>query len=227
MSTSESDEYLTDSELSSIRGDESPRQLQQKEASQEPRKPGSWSCLKHPELIVPEAFDGLSNRVPRQIAAVLGISLEAVMATFDEVLEDGLWRQRRNQTFNYEEIKAFAEKRRLTFYYYHGSRLVALENESSDQKRSLVCAHWDGLLYFLRDAGNLVKTDKVRQSVSVHSGSLVKSLRRPPQQQPPQEEFPWHLASDLSKVLAGRYWVLSMDTDSRWTPTSATTCSNA
>ena len=42
--------------------------------------------------------------------------------------------------------------------------------------------------------------------------SLVKSLKRPPKEVAPSEEFPWHLANALFSIPAGTYWVYSQDT---------------
>ena len=91
------------SELSQPHSDDSPRYAEHKaqqwtqrwaqaEGYKVNQPPGSWSCVKFPHLIVPEAFDGQPDRVPRQIAAATGVKLELVLKTFDEILQDTRWR---------------------------------------------------------------------------------------------------------------------------------------
>ena len=153
------EQQLSDEEFSSINGDESPHHLRAKLARREGdmTQPGSWSCLKLPGCITPEAFDGKPNRVPRQIAAVTGLNLGVVMKTFDEVLDDILWRQHKEH-FSIEEIRAFADHRHMTLYVFHGCRPEVIERQTSDHHRSpLVMPYWSGHLYFLCGTGNLVK----------------------------------------------------------------------
>jgi hypothetical protein len=221
MNSTKEEQLSDDEQLSSINGDESPRHLREKLARRgemasqggedDMTQPGSWSCLKLPGYITPEAFDGKPNRVPRQIAAVLGLNLGVVMKTFDEVLDDVLWRQRKEH-FSIEEIRAFADHRHMTLYVFHGCRPEVIERQTSDHHRSpLVMSYWSGHIYFLCGAGNLVKKETARGLKTPHK-SLVKSLKRPPKERAPSEEFPWHLANALSSIPAGTYWVYSQDT---------------
>ena len=46
---------------------------------------GSWSHLKHPELIVSEAFEKHPLRIPRQIASATATPMERVLAIFDGI----------------------------------------------------------------------------------------------------------------------------------------------
>ena len=53
--------------------------------STHPKRIGSWSHLKNPELIVPEAFEEHPQRIQRQIAAATDTPLCAVVAAFEEL----------------------------------------------------------------------------------------------------------------------------------------------
>ncbi len=148
------EKQLSDDELSSIDGNESPHHLREKLARREEMASqggedemtqyGSWSCLMCPEKITPEAFDNKPNRVPRQIAAALGLSLNAVMKTFDEVLDDVLWRERKIQ-FTINQIKALAYHRRIALCIFHGLRPELIEHPLQQQRmhrKILVVSYW-------------------------------------------------------------------------------------
>ena len=175
------------------------------------RGPCSWSCLKLPGKIVPEAFDSEPNRVPRQIASATGLSLHLVMKTFDEVLDNPLWRDRQ-QEFTRDELKAFAANRKMSLYIFHGSKLVFSQPlECPTHEAALVVTYWSGAWYFLKSAGNSMLGATCNNKPPRTAGAiLVTSLRRPPKEEPCVNEFPW--GQDLSAIPAGTYWVHSMDT---------------
>jgi hypothetical protein len=68
---------------------------------------GSWSNLRCPELIVPEAFEPHPLRVQRQIAAVTGMDLDSVIAQLAEAHPD----LAADQHFTPRDIMRFAEHR--------------------------------------------------------------------------------------------------------------------
>ena len=81
---------------------------------------GSWSCLKCPGHIVPEAFDGKGNRIARQRSAVTGLTLHLVEQTLDEVTKDPQWRQ--HDEISVEDLEAFAKIRKRGLYIFHGCK---------------------------------------------------------------------------------------------------------
>ena len=208
------------SSLSSLHSDDSPSHAAFKAARQASKldhakeglyqagSPASWSCLKLPGHIVPEAFDSEPHRVLRQIAAAIGVSLETVMRTFDNVLDDPLWRTRQQQ-FSVEEIVAFAKHRGAAVYIYHGTRPIVAQPAERHHCKAIVATYWSGNLYFLKDAGKMVAGTTVREPKTGPVTVLVKSLRRPPKEEPFTDEFPWY--QDLADVPPGRYWVHSCD----------------
>ena len=223
----------SNSEMSSINGDESPshaaaklearsrRQIQSREGREVTRytemlkhalsKPWSWSCLKLPGLIVPEAFDSLPHRIYRQIASATGISLEIVMKTFDNIFDDPLWRERQRGC-SIEDLQAFARQRSIGLKVFHGSRLEVCESAEGHNDRTLVCSYWCGHFYMLRDAARIVQNEKIWEPACRTGAVLVKSLRRPPKDQSFPEEFPWEAAQrDIASIPPGRYWVHSCD----------------
>ena len=125
------------------------------------RTPESWSCLKLPGHIVPEAFDSQPHRVPRQLAAVTGLSLETVMRTFDNVLDDPLWRTQQKQ-FSIGEIVAFAKHRGAALYIFHGNRPVLTQPAEGSNCKAIVATYWSGNFYFLKDVGKMVAGTTVR-----------------------------------------------------------------
>ena len=85
---------------------------------------GSWSCIRFAESIVPEAFDGKPDCVPRQISAATGLPLNLVMQTLNDVLEPD-WRA--GHKFTIEELQRVAQTRGTGLYVFHGPRLVLSE----------------------------------------------------------------------------------------------------
>jgi hypothetical protein len=171
--------------------------------------PVSWSCLKLPGNIVPEAFDPQPHRVPRQLAAVTGLSLEVVMRTFDDVLDNPLWRTQQRK-FSMEEIVAFANRRGAALHIFHGSRPVHVQHAEGTNCKTIVATYWSGNWYFLKDVGKAVAAISVREPTPATSTAiLVTSLRRPTKEEPFTDEFPWH--QDLANISPGRYWVHSSD----------------
>ena len=170
--------------------------------------PVSWSCLKLPGHIVPEAFDSQPHRAPRQLAAVTGLSLETVMRTFDNVLDDPLWRTQQKQ-FSIGEIVAFAKHRGAALYIFHGNRPVLAQPADGSNCKATVATFWSGNFYFLKDVGKMVAGTTVREPKTKPTAVLVTSLRRPPKEEPFTDEFPWY--QDLADVPPGRYWVHSSE----------------
>lgn len=191
--------------------DEHASRLAEALSSTAPKPVGSWSCLKFPSSIVPEAFDSQEHRVPRQLAAVTGLPLHLVLKTLDEVLEPG-WRE--NHGFAVEDIEAFAKKRGAGLYVFHGGRLI--RSSASDAKsdcRAIVGSYWSGRWYFHRGVCNQAKAMAVHEARAAPAHAvLAKSLRRPHKEEPFEDEFPWDVATaDLASVPPGRYWVYSCD----------------
>ena len=139
-------------------------------------KPASWSCLKLPHTIVPEAFDVTGNRVLKQLAAVLNDSLDNVSKTMDEVLQEPGW-SIANRGFSIEEIKAFAEHRRTACYIFYGSRLIYAHAREDCKKTPIVGAYWSGMWYFMKGVGNYAKACSVQDqsNLALPRATLVKS----------------------------------------------------
>ena len=118
---------------------------------------GSWSCLKCPGHIVPEAFDGKGNRIARQLSAVTGLKLHLVEQTLDEVTKDPQWRQ--HDEISVEDLEAFAKIRKRGLYIFHGCKpMVTSQGEGGhDGEHAIVASFWSGCWYFLKGAGRLVK----------------------------------------------------------------------
>lgn len=171
--------------------------------------PQSWSCLERPGNIVPEAFDSHPHRVPRQLAAATGLSLETVMRTFDNVLDNPLWRRQQKQ-FTIEEIAAFAKHRGAALYIFHGRRPVLTQPAEGTNCRAIVASYWSGNFYFLKDAGKMVARTTVSERVRTRpTAVLVTSVRRPPKEESFTDEFPWDQA--LADVPPDHYWVHSSE----------------
>ena len=86
-------------------------------------------------------------------------------------------------------------------------------------KKALVATFWSGRWYFLQGAahnyaskaaaGKFPGPQECAQKPP--KASLVKSLRRAPEEVQFKGQFPWHLQNDLSSVPPGHYWVYSSD----------------
>ena len=173
---------------------------------------GSWSCLKCPGHIVPEAFDGKGNRIARQLSAVTGLTLHLVEQTLDEVTKDPQWRQ--HDEISVEDLEAFAKIRKRGLYIFHGCKpMVTSQGEGGhDGEHAIVASFWSGCWYFLKGAGRLVKHHEAashpQEASNEAHGELTKSLRRAPKADKLcTEEFPHH--QELHVVPPGTYWAKS------------------
>ena len=101
-------------------------------ASQVKSQPCSWSFLNYPELIVPEAFNDTPDRIPKQVAAATGVSLEDVELRFHEVFQGG------ERCYTMEAIASYARLAGVSYYAYHGKRLIKHEQRTDNHDRSLV-----------------------------------------------------------------------------------------
>ena len=128
-----------------------------------------FSCLPWPEKITPEAFDDGPLRVPLQIAAVLGMSLEDVQMAFADVYESLDW----SGTLSSEDVFKLAEQLGISCYHFSPRLVKKVVIENRDHGKSLVFASWGNWLYFYRDAGNLARK------------RCPRAVRRGPRQKPP------------------------------------------
>ena len=110
--------------------DDSPRAAEWKRQERKATaRVGSWTCLKYPGHIVPEAFDGKGNRIARQLAAATGLKLHLVEQTLDDVAKDPQWKQ--HDEISVEDLEAFAKVRKRGLYVFHGCKPVVSESEAS------------------------------------------------------------------------------------------------
>jgi hypothetical protein len=169
---------------------------------------GSWSNLRCPHLITPEAFESHRFRVQRQIAAVTGMDLDSVIAQLAEALPE---RPAADQHFTLRDILRFAEHINVSAYFYNGRRLHTVEVRKNNNKSAIVFACWCRLLYFYKGMGPRARDDAQGRSGKPprqRESELCKSLRHQPKAVGELQPFPWHL--ELADVPAGHYWILSV-----------------
>jgi hypothetical protein len=152
----------------------------------------SFSCLPWPEKIVLEAFDAGPLRVPKQIAAVLGMSLDDVQLTFGDALESLEWPPPK-----FSEDTIFKVAERLGISCYQFSPFLARREVTDSHARSLVFASWDGILYVYRDVANFARLRSIFKPIDA---KLVKSTRHPPQR---IEEFNWFPDARIEHIPSG------------------------
>ena len=108
---------------------------------------GAWSHLRHPELIVPEAFEDHPLRLQRQLASATGTDLQRVVATLQEICGDAP---------ALADLREYARVTLASFYLYKGGRLVeAVPLEDRDHHNpAIVVAEWCGNTYFYKGIGH-------------------------------------------------------------------------
>ena len=172
------------------------------------RSLGSWSSLRGPELIVPEAFHKGPFRIPAQLAAATDTPLERVLATFDEIFGGTHWRD--DPALTPRDILSYAEQTKVSVYMYLGRRLhTFVQRETCGT--AIVFTSWCGLAYLYKGMGPRARDDAQRSSQGAaprpQRAMLEKSIRHPPKPVEDFQEFPWHL--ELADVPAGPYWIPS------------------
>jgi hypothetical protein len=83
--------------------------------STHPKRIGSWSHLKNPELIVPEAFEEHPQRIQRQIAVATDTPLCAVVAAFEELCPE---------PYTVTTLCDYAAAVDCSIYVYNGQHLL-------------------------------------------------------------------------------------------------------
>ena len=92
---------------------------------------GSWSQLKHPELIVPEAFEGHPQRIQPQIATATDTSLQEVVAAFLVVCQEP-------GVITIGTLEDYAAARDSSIYIYQGHRLISAAQRDNHSKKARV-----------------------------------------------------------------------------------------
>jgi hypothetical protein len=117
--------------------------------------PGSWSHLRSPEQIVPEAFDGLPLSVPRQLATATGTDLKQVLETLGGICKG---------TPAIADLREYAKRTRVAFYLYVGGQIseTVPSEESDHHKVAIVVATWCGQYYFYKGMGTHARADTQR-----------------------------------------------------------------
>jgi len=197
-------------------------------------KPGSWSSLFHPELIVPEAFDEGQFNVPLQIAAALDIPLCNVIKGLAAWTEHCGWDT---------VLREYANDSGVSHFSYRGRKLV--DRVIRDvHRRALIYNVWDGRIYIYKGAGKFTEHDVKHMTPPQEQGAATSSAAGPvatganetvattgdvdvSEYERPKghlakgdrhfgthvdefTEFPWALAeTDMASVPPGRYWIRS------------------
>ena len=103
--------------------------------STHPNSIGSWSHLKNPELIVPEAFVEHPQRIQRQIAAATDTPLCAVVAAFEELCpESSSSTGEGEKPYAAITLCDYAAAVDCSIYVYDGQRLLHAAQRENHKK---------------------------------------------------------------------------------------------
>ena len=88
--------------------------------------------------------------VPRQLAAVLGVSLDEASSYFNEFLDPG-WRERGVTAL---EVRALCERQGRCFYFLSGHRMLDVYEPPAKRRalRGVAMTSWEGHSYMYTNA---------------------------------------------------------------------------
>ena len=122
---------------------------------------GSWSHLKSPELIVPEAFEQHPQRIQRQIATATDTPLPDVVAIFDEVCAQPSERG----AVTVRTLVDYSDAVDCSLYVYEGRRLLMATQRENHHKKSLVVNLWNNTLYVYREAAKSAAKEAAKERI--------------------------------------------------------------
>jgi hypothetical protein len=174
--------------------------------------------LPFPEQILPEAFEDHQDKlcVPRQLAALLGRPMQAIVDIISSLKEGSEWMA---LGLSVEDLRQFAVSEGHPFFFCSSNRLLLAYDPPQKLGKAIACALHDGHCYMYRSARCLANWH-VRESVSTDRSKLqqeVKSTLPPLSEWEPWDERPrkghfW--CEDLGAV---RQWFLRSDRNPRVT----------
>ena len=171
---------------------------------------GLRSCaamLPYSDQILPEAFLETDDKlcVPRQLAALLGKPLAAVVDTFTALLDGEEWQQ---QGITAEQLKAYAVAEGHPFFFAVGNRLVLAYEPTAKQGKAIAAAMHDGHCYMYRSARGLANWHLRETAAS----SRVKLQQEAKCCLPPLAEWQeWD-----RRPRPGQFWCSDLQAARRW-----------